>query len=57
MITNFYYYVAECFFRAIDLSRFFKSIVRDSLTVRTVAECEMECIKTTKFTCRAFSFR
>lgn len=47
----------ECFFRAIDMTRFFKSIVRDSLTVRSVGECEMECIKTTKFTCRAFSFR
>lgn len=49
--------ILECFFRAIDLTRFFKSIVRDSLTVRSVGECEMECIKTTKFTCRAFSFR
>lgn len=47
----------ECFFRAIDASRFFKSIVRDSLTVRSVGECEMECIKSSKFTCRAFSFR
>ncbi len=47
----------ECFFRAIDSSRFFKSIVRDSLTVRSVGECEMECIKSSKFTCRAFSFR
>ncbi|XP_037050767.1 uncharacterized protein LOC119084803 [Bradysia coprophila] len=48
---------AQCFFRAIDSSRFFKSIVRDSLTVRSVGECEMECIKSSKFTCRAFSFR
>lgn len=50
-------YFAECFFRAIDATRFFKSIVRDSLTVRSVGECEMECIKSTKFTCRAFAFR
>lgn len=48
---------AECFFRAIDATRFFKSIVRDSLTVRTVGECEMECIRSSKFTCRAFAFR
>ncbi|XP_061399331.1 uncharacterized protein LOC133335046 [Musca vetustissima] len=48
---------AQCFFRAIDATRFFKSIVRDSLTVRSVGECEMECIKSTKFTCRAFAFR
>lgn len=39
------------------MSRFFKSIVRDSLTVRSVGECEMECIKSPKFTCRAYSFR
>ncbi|XP_068143967.1 uncharacterized protein [Drosophila tropicalis] len=48
---------AQCFFRAIDATRFFKSIVRDSLTVRNVGECEMECIRSTKFTCRAFAFR
>ncbi|XP_017867200.1 PREDICTED: uncharacterized protein LOC108616491 isoform X2 [Drosophila arizonae] len=48
---------AQCFFRAIDATRFFKSIVRDSLTVRTVGECEMECIRSSKFTCRAFAFR
>lgn len=48
---------SECFFRAIDTSRFFKSIVRDSLLVRSVGECEMECIKSAKFTCRAFSYR
>ncbi|XP_046810899.1 uncharacterized protein LOC111681958 isoform X2 [Lucilia cuprina] len=47
----------QCFFRAIDATRFYKSIVRDSLTVRSVGECEMECIKSTKFTCRAFAFR
>ncbi|XP_030380736.1 uncharacterized protein LOC115628667 [Scaptodrosophila lebanonensis] len=48
---------AQCFFRAIDATRFFKSIVRDSLTVRSVGECEMECIRSTKFSCRAFAFR
>ncbi|KAI9582521.1 hypothetical protein GQX74_009908 [Glossina fuscipes] len=48
---------AQCFFRAIDSTRFYKSIVRDSLTVRTVGECEMECIKSIKFTCRAFAYR
>ncbi|XP_067632029.1 uncharacterized protein [Eurosta solidaginis] len=48
---------AQCFFRAIDSTRFSKSIVRDSLTVRSVGECEMECIKSLKFTCRAFAYR
>lgn len=47
----------ECFFKAIDGTRFFKSIVRDSLTVRSIGECELECIKSQKFSCRAFTFR
>lgn len=53
----FFFLFLECFFRAIDLMRFYKSIVRDSLTVRSIGECELECIKTSKFTCRAFSYR
>ncbi|XP_055680028.1 uncharacterized protein LOC129788061 isoform X2 [Lutzomyia longipalpis] len=48
---------AQCFFKAIDSNRFFKSIVRDSLTVKSIGECEWECIKSTKFTCRSFTFR
>lgn len=48
---------SECFFRAIENSRFFSSIVRDSLTVKSIGECEMECIKSSKFTCRAFTYR
>lgn len=48
---------SECFFKAIDDTRFFKSIVRDSLTVRSIGECELECIKSQKFTCRAFTYR
>lgn len=31
--------------------------MRDSLTVRSIGQCELECIKSTKFTCRAFAFR
>uniref|UniRef100_A0AAG5DRB9 Apple domain-containing protein n=1 Tax=Anopheles atroparvus TaxID=41427 RepID=A0AAG5DRB9_ANOAO len=49
-------YNAQCFIRVIDSARFFKSIVRDSLTVRSIGECELECIKATKFTCRAFTY-
>ncbi|GAB0088372.1 uncharacterized protein DMENIID0001_027770 [Sergentomyia squamirostris] len=48
---------AQCFLKAIDGNRFFKSIVRDSLTVKSIGECEWECIKSTKFTCRSFTFR
>ncbi|XP_038108498.1 uncharacterized protein LOC6048997 [Culex quinquefasciatus] len=46
----------QCFIRTIDSSRFYKAIVRDSLTVRSVGECELECIKASKFTCRAFTY-
>ncbi|XP_055644671.1 uncharacterized protein LOC129780428 isoform X2 [Toxorhynchites rutilus septentrionalis] len=47
---------AQCFLRTTDSYRFFKAIVRDSLTVRSVGECELECIRATKFTCRAFTY-
>ncbi|XP_065081067.1 uncharacterized protein LOC135703711 [Ochlerotatus camptorhynchus] len=47
---------AQCFIRVVDSSRFYKAIVRDSLTVRSVGECELECIKASKFTCRAFAY-
>ncbi|XP_058448113.1 uncharacterized protein LOC131428297 isoform X1 [Malaya genurostris] len=47
---------AQCFIRTIDSSRFYKAIIRDSLTVRSVGECELECIKALKFTCRAFTY-
>ncbi|XP_050086227.1 uncharacterized protein LOC126571606 [Anopheles aquasalis] len=49
-------YNAQCFIRVVDSARFFKSIVRDSLTVRSIGECELECIKASKFTCRAFTY-
>lgn len=48
---------SECFIRSIDTQRFYKAIVRDSLTVRSIGECEIECIKANKFTCRSFTFR
>lgn len=31
--------------------------MRDSLSVRNIKECEIECIKMPKFTCRSFTFR
>jgi len=31
--------------------------VRDSLTVHSIKDCEIECIKAQKFTCRSFTFR
>lgn len=40
-----------------DQRRLFDSIVRDSLTVRSIGECEIECIKAKTFTCRSFAFR
>ncbi|KAL7029998.1 hypothetical protein ACKWTF_006468 [Chironomus riparius] len=47
----------QCFIRTIDHKRFFKAIVRDSLTVHSIKDCEIECIKAQKFTCRSFTFR
>lgn len=48
---------SECFVRTIDTKRLYESIVRDSLTVRSIGECEIECIKAKTFTCRSFAFR
>uniref|UniRef100_A0A336MGD3 CSON001081 protein n=1 Tax=Culicoides sonorensis TaxID=179676 RepID=A0A336MGD3_CULSO len=48
---------AQCFFRSIDSSRFYAGVVRESLTVKSIGECELQCLKTDKFTCRAFTFR
>ncbi|XP_063697632.1 uncharacterized protein LOC134828584 [Culicoides brevitarsis] len=48
---------AQCFFRSIDSSRFYTGVVRESITVKSIGECELQCLKTTKFTCRAFTFR
>lgn len=47
----------QCFIRTIDGQRFYKSIVRDSLSVRSITDCEIECVKMAKFTCRSFTFR
>lgn len=49
--------IAECFIRTIDHKRFYQAIVRDSLNVRSIKDCEIECIKMAKFTCRSFTFR
>lgn len=33
------------------------SIVRDSLIVDSIVDCQIHCLKSYKFTCRAFTFR
>jgi PAN domain len=43
--------------RSVDQRRLYDSIVRDSLTARSIGDCEIECIKAKTFTCRAFAFR
>ncbi|CRL04014.1 CLUMA_CG017132, isoform A [Clunio marinus] len=47
----------QCFIQAIETRRLYESIVRDSLTVRSIGECEIECAKAKTFTCRSFAFR
>lgn len=48
---------AQCFFRSIEASRFYPAVVRDSMNVKSVGECELQCLRSEKFTCRAFTFR
>lgn len=31
--------------------------MRDSLTARSIEDCQTECIRASKFTCRSFTFR
>ncbi|CAH1984710.1 unnamed protein product [Acanthoscelides obtectus] len=48
---------SECFLRVRSGKRLHESVVKDSLTTKSAVECQITCLKATKFTCRAFSFR
>lgn len=49
--------LVECFWRVRSGQRLDHKVVRDSLTVKSVVECQIECLKAVRFTCRAYSFR
>nr|CAH7744175.1 unnamed protein product [Callosobruchus chinensis] len=48
---------SECFLRVRSGKRLDGGVVKDSLTTKSAVECQIECLKATRFTCRAFSFR
>lgn len=48
---------SDCFWRTRSGQRLDHSVVRDSLNVRSIGQCELECIRSNRFVCRSFSFR
>ncbi|KAJ8924277.1 hypothetical protein NQ315_007069, partial [Exocentrus adspersus] len=48
---------SECFWRVRSGQRLAHKVVRDSLTAKSIVECQLECLRSTRFTCRAFSYR
>ncbi|XP_066142349.1 uncharacterized protein [Euwallacea fornicatus] len=48
---------SDCFWRVRSGQRLDNSIVRDSLTVKSIVNCQLECLKSYSFVCRAYSFR
>ncbi|XP_048523827.1 uncharacterized protein LOC109536280 [Dendroctonus ponderosae] len=48
---------SDCFWRVRSGQRLHESVVRDSLTVRSIVDCQLECLNSRRFTCRAYSFR
>ncbi|CAH0551802.1 unnamed protein product [Brassicogethes aeneus] len=48
---------SECFWRVRSGQRLDHKVVRDSLTVKSIIDCQLECLNSRRFTCRAYSFR
>ncbi|XP_057668269.1 uncharacterized protein LOC130901158 [Diorhabda carinulata] len=48
---------SDCFWRVRSGERLNNKIVRDSLIAKSIVECQLECLTSKKFTCRAFSYR
>ncbi|CAG9854275.1 unnamed protein product [Phyllotreta striolata] len=48
---------SDCFWRVRSGERLHDKIVRDSLQANSIVDCQVECLKSKKFTCRAYSYR
>uniref|UniRef100_A0A6P7GI62 Uncharacterized protein LOC114338448 n=1 Tax=Diabrotica virgifera virgifera TaxID=50390 RepID=A0A6P7GI62_DIAVI len=48
---------SDCFWRVRSGERLHQKIVRDSLKANSIVDCQVECLSSTKFTCRAYSYR
>ncbi|XP_045460590.1 uncharacterized protein LOC123671006 [Harmonia axyridis] len=48
---------SDCFWRVRSGQRLDHRVLKDTLTVKTIVDCQIECLKSRRFTCRAFSFR
>lgn len=49
--------VTDCFWRVRSGQRLDQSVVCDSLTVKSIVDCQIECLKSYRFVCRSYSFR
>ncbi|XP_063238494.1 uncharacterized protein LOC134540006 [Bacillus rossius redtenbacheri] len=47
----------ECFIRVRTGQRLDHAVVKESLSARSVVDCEIECLRSRFFTCRLFSYR
>nr|XP_023022915.1 uncharacterized protein LOC111511130 isoform X1 [Leptinotarsa decemlineata] len=48
---------SDCFWRVRSGQRLDHKVVRDSLTAKSIVDCQIECLRSSRFTCRAFSYR
>ncbi|XP_076267093.1 uncharacterized protein LOC143200541 [Rhynchophorus ferrugineus] len=48
---------SDCFWRVRSGQRLSNVVARDSLTVKSIVDCQLECLKSRRFTCRSYSYR
>ncbi|KAL3288837.1 hypothetical protein HHI36_003284 [Cryptolaemus montrouzieri] len=48
---------SDCFWRVRSGHKLSHKVVKSTLFVKSIVECQVECLQIRKFTCRAFSFR
>ncbi|KAF5304804.1 hypothetical protein FQR65_LT07821 [Abscondita terminalis] len=48
---------SDCFWRVRSGQRLDNRIVKDSITVKSIVDCQLQCLKARTFTCRGYSYR
>ncbi|KAK9876143.1 hypothetical protein WA026_011260 [Henosepilachna vigintioctopunctata] len=48
---------SDCFWRVRSGQKLDHRVVKDSLAVNSIVDCQIECLKSRRFMCRVFSFR
>lgn len=47
----------ECFLRVRSGQRMDHTVVKDSIDVKSIVDCQLECLTSKRFACRSFSYR